>query len=143
MAFVSVTRLQVRSLRYLPQFVYYTLRTKRQLRRSPGFAAGWLGNERVNGFWTATAWSSNDAMRTFRNGPPHLQAMQKLLQWCDEASYVHWDQERAELPDGDAAFRRMRSDGRTSKVLHPSARHAAGRTTGDAAPTVGQRISPA
>ena len=142
MTFVSVTRLRLRSPRYLPQFLYYTLRSKAQLRRSPGFAGGWLGNEALTSFWTATTWISPDAMRSFRNGPPHLQAMQKLLRWCDEASYVNWHQAATDAPDAETAFRRLLAEGRTSKVLYPSARHAAGETTGGAAPTIGQRISP-
>jgi hypothetical protein len=46
--------------------------------------------------------------------------MPKLLEWCDEASVVHWHQDTAELPDWQEAHRRMMEEGRRSKVHHPS-----------------------
>ena len=38
-------------------------------------------------------------MNAFRITLPHRDAMPKLLEWCDEAAVVHWNQEFAELPD--------------------------------------------
>jgi hypothetical protein len=142
MAFVSVTRLRLRSFRFLPQFVYYTFRSTAQLRRSPGFLQGWAGNEAPFAFWTATAWASQEAMRAFRNGSPHLEAMKNLLHWCDEASFAHWEQPQPDLPDPATALQRIGSEGKISKVLHPSARHAAGKTAGTRPPRIGQRILP-
>jgi hypothetical protein len=103
MPLVSVTRLHIRSLRFLPQFLYYSLRSTYQVRRAGGFQAGWLGNESAWGFWTATTWASMDAMRAYRNSAPHRDAMKKLLHWCDEASYAHWEQDTAVPPDAEAA----------------------------------------
>ena len=140
MPFVSVTRLRLRSIRFLPQFIYYSYRSTAQLRRSPGFLQGWLGNELPFSFWTATAWESEAAMRAFRNGSPHLEAMKKLLHWCDEASYAHWPQPDPDLTEPDAAFHRLATEGKTSKVLNPSARHGAGKTAGVRAPRIAQRI---
>jgi len=51
--------------------------------------------------------------------------MPRLLEWCDEASIVHWLQESAELPSWDEAHRRIQQEGRRSKVNHPSAAHLA------------------
>ena len=53
--------------------------------------------------------------------------MAKLLEWCDEASVVHWIQETAELPDWRTAEKRMAESGRLSKVNHPSTDQQAGR----------------
>jgi len=66
-------------------------------------------------------------MRDYRIEPPHLQAMAKLLAWCDEASVVHWTQETADLPDRATAEKRMAESGRLSKVNHPSVDQQAGR----------------
>jgi hypothetical protein len=64
-------------------------------------------------------------MRKFMLAKPHGPAMRKLLNWCDEAALVHWTQPEATLPSWPEAHRRMQSEGRTSKVNHPSADHAA------------------
>ncbi len=66
-------------------------------------------------------------MNAFRITLPHRDAMPKLLEWCDEAAVVHWNQESAELPDWETAERRMAESGRLSKVNHPSADQRAGR----------------
>lgn len=126
MIFISITRLRLRSLRFLPEFAIRSLRSTRQIRRSPGFLAGRFATEGLRGFWTITAWSEDAAMRHYRNSEDHGRAMPKLLAWCDEASLVHWPQEDAALPSPAEALRRMVEHGRLSKVRHPSTGHAAG-----------------
>jgi hypothetical protein len=64
-------------------------------------------------------------MKAFMLAPPHGPAMRKLLEWCDEASLVHWSQESGALPSWDEAHARLQRDGRRSKVNHPSATHQA------------------
>ncbi len=54
----------------------------------------------------------------------HKQAMPHLLHWCDEASVAHWTQPDATLPSWTEADRRMREQGRISKVRYPSPQHA-------------------
>ena len=46
--------------------------------------------------------------------------MPKLLEWCDEAAYVHWSEDNLELPDWREAHRRLVQDGKLSKVYYPS-----------------------
>ena len=135
MPVVSVTRLHLRSLRFVPSFLVYTVRASLQVRRAPGYLGGWGSNEWPFGFWTATTWSDLAALRAFRNGEPHLTAMRKLLHWCDEASFTHWVQDRRDVPTPAEAYRRLAEAGSVSKVAHPSPRQQAGRTVGDAPPT--------
>jgi hypothetical protein len=124
MPFVSITRLRVRSWRYLPAFFIQTLRIARQAARADGNLAVKLLRNSGNTFWTATTWSSEAAMRTFMLAPPHGPTMRKLLEWCDEAALVHWTQESAELPSWEEAHQRLQRDGRPSKVRHPSSAHS-------------------
>jgi heme-degrading monooxygenase HmoA len=121
---VSVTRLRVRSVRFLPGFAWYAFRSNAQARRAAGNLAVDLLAEREWTFWTMTAWESRAAMLAFMTSGPHKRAMPKLLEWCDEASVAHWEQEDATLVGWEEADRRMRAMGRPSKVLHPSAAHA-------------------
>jgi hypothetical protein len=50
MTFVSVTRLRVRSLVYLPQFVWRTMQVVRQTERADGFLGGKILREARNAF---------------------------------------------------------------------------------------------
>lgn len=142
MAIVSVTRLHVRSLLYLPRFFWRVLRISRQTRRSAGFLDGQLANEGVSAYWTLTVWDNGASMRSFRDSGAHARTMRNLLDWCDEASFVHWEEERPVLPPVDEAYQRLRQFGRVSKVLHPSPMHAKGQTAGSAPPRPGQRLRP-
>ena len=76
-------------------------------------------------FWTCTAWQDEVSMRAYVTAQPHLRAMAKLPDWCDEASVVHWNQENSALPDWQEAHRRMAMEGRRSKVKYPSPAHQA------------------
>jgi len=124
MTFVSVTRLRIRSVRFLPAFAVHSWRSIAQVRRAQGFRGGSLLADRKWTFWTATAWEDGAAMRRYMAGGAHRRAMPRLIGWCDEASVVHWEQEGAELPDWRQADRRMRDEGRPSKVRHPGPDHA-------------------
>ena len=124
MPFVSITRLRLRSIRFLPAFALHTRRTISQVERAEGFFGGGLKPDRRWTFWTMTVWRDQAAMRAYIASGDHLRVMPKLMTWCDEASVVHWDQPGDTLPDWIEAVRRMRSEGRPSKLHHPSPRHA-------------------
>jgi len=134
MPLVSVTRLRLRSLRHFPAFFWHARASRRQAERAPGFLGGCLGVEPWRAFWTVTVWQGEGAMRAYRVSGAHQAAMPKLLDWCDEASYTHWEQADAAVPSFDQAHARLRQSGRLSKVRRPSAAHAAGRTASDARP---------
>ena len=72
-------------------------------------------------------------MKAFILAGVHRLAMKRLLDWCDEASVVHWIQESAEMPSWEESYRRMREEGRPSKVNFPSADHLAYRIAPPAA----------
>ena len=125
MPLISITRLRVRSWRFLPSFFMYTLRSAKQARSANGNLTLDLLNDRRSTFWTMTSWSTEETMKAFMVGGAHGGAMKKLLEWCDEAAVVHWTQEGAELPSWLEAHARMQRDGRRSKVNHPSPAHIA------------------
>jgi hypothetical protein len=120
---ISVTRLRVRALRFLPGFAVDAVRSRRQVSRASGFRGGALLADRAWTFWTMTSWESEADMRRYMLAGPHRAAMPRLAEWCDEASVVHWEQTGATLPGWTEADRRMREMGRPSKVNFPSAQH--------------------
>lgn len=127
MPVVSVTRLRVRSWRFLPAFLFTAFRIDRQARKAEGSLGVQLLRDRRNAFWTCTSWDSESSMKAFMLAAPHGPAMRKLLRWCDEAAFAHWTQESDELPSWTEAHKKMLRYGRPSKVNHPSAAQQAFR----------------
>ena len=124
MALISVTRLRVRSAWFLPGFLWFALRSARQSKRAEGNLGTKVLRDAGNAFWTCTAWANEPSMKNFMLAKPHRRAMTKLAHWCDEASVVHWNQADATLPNWHEAHRRIVTEGRASKVNHPSPAHA-------------------
>ena len=120
MPLVSVTRLRVRSPRYLPEFLWDTFHSVRQVQRSAGFLGGRLLVNSGYVFWTMTVWQDEAAMNAYRTSGAHRRAMPQLLNWCDEAALVHWTQESPQIPEWQQAQQHMSEKGRLSKVNHPS-----------------------
>jgi hypothetical protein len=121
MPLVSITRLRVRSFRYLPVFLLGALRSAREAKNASGNLAVSMLSDASFAFWTCTLWSDERAMRAFMFAPAHRRVMPKLLQWCDEAAVAHWLQDSMQPPSWQEAHRRLQQTGRTSKVDHPSA----------------------
>ena len=42
---------------------------------------------------------------------PHRSTMDRIDEWCDEATFVNWQQTEVSLPDWDVAYERLLSDG--------------------------------
>src|SRR4051812_28167891 len=101
MALFAVTRLHLRSTRFLPEFVWRSWRALSQARRADGCLAAMVRNQPGLVFWTCTVWRDVDAMRAFMKGGAHKSAMPKLLNWCSEASLVHWEEPLGSLPSWD------------------------------------------
>jgi hypothetical protein len=124
MAFVSITRLRLRSMLLLPRFIWLNERVVRQIRKSPGFREGRILIDAHLTLWTITSWDSEAQMRAYRDEGAHRAVMPKLAAWCDEASVARFA-DRADLPTWDEAHAQMVSSGRASRVRHPSPNHAA------------------
>jgi len=127
MAFISITRLRVRSWRFLPDFLLHSVKINRQARAAPGNLGVEVFRDAGMTFWTKSAWRDETAMRAFTTSAAHKNAMPHLHRWCSEASVLHWEQETPRLPFWEDAGRRMQRDGRLVGVKRPSETHAAGR----------------
>ncbi len=53
----------------------------------------------------------------------HAKAMRHIQNWADESCVVHWAQESTESPSWPELSRRMKAEGRTTKLRHPSQAH--------------------
>src|SRR5687768_4222159 len=127
MAFISITRLKVKSLFYLPKFMMANEASVRALVKIKGFLKGKELIDKNLTFWTLTMWDNDTSMKEFRNSAPHRKAMQNLPAWCNEASYFHWTQTDPDLPGWHVASERLISEGKLTKVRNPTPRHLANK----------------
>ena len=125
---VSITRLRVRSIWYLPLFLLHAIRTSAQAQKAEGVLGAQTRFEKNNVVWTKTVWQDEALMKKYRGSGAHLVAMRLLSEMCSEASVARWTQDTADLPTWEEAHRRILTEGRLSKVKHPSPMQAAGRT---------------
>lgn len=120
MALVSVTRLRLRSNRYILPFLFDTIFSFWQAKRAQGHLKSSLRRAQNRTFWTLSVWKDETAMRSYMRSGAHAKAMPKLQKWCDEASVVHWHQEGTPLPSWTEAEQIMRERGRFMRLVHPS-----------------------
>lgn len=120
MPFVSITRLWVRSWRFLPRFLFQAFLSARQARAAAGSIAVSTLRDANLAFWTRTVWQDEAAMRSFMLSGAHRHVMPRLLEWCDEAAIAHWAQDSWEVPSWRESHRRLQHEGRSSKVNNPS-----------------------
>ena len=125
---VSITRLRVRSIFYMPLFMLHAMRTMTQAQKADGVQGVETRFEKNNVVWTKTVWADEAKMKEYRGSGAHQIAMRILSEICNEAAVVRWQQADVELPTWEEAHQRILSDGKLSKVKHPSALQAAGRT---------------
>jgi len=131
MALAALTRLRLRSWRFVPLFLWHAARSASQAKRAEGCLAVRLRQE--NGvYWTMTLWRDREAMRAYMISGAHMKAMPKLLHWCDEASVAEWEQDEGDLPRWSEARRKLLALGRVSKVNNPSPAHLRGEVLGEA-----------
>ena len=144
MAFLSLTRLHVRSWYYLPAFLLHASRSSRQAQRAPGFIMGALSADLPRRtFWTVTVWTDQAAMRAYQFSSAHKIVMSKIGAWCDEGSVARMENAAEALPAGDAALEHMRQDGRITRLPDPSPAHATGATVPDGrAPHFAAKLKP-
>lgn len=142
MAFVSVTRLRVRSPRYLPAFVWHNLLSIWQIINTPGFLGGKLMGDNGGAFWTLTLWSDRSATQSYRNSGAHRRAMPRLQDWCDEAAVAHWEQADSDLPNWAEAHQQMVTSGVLTKLSQPSAAHLKREIPAPATQNTGLQLRP-
>lgn len=130
--FVSITRLRIRDQKFLMPFSLLSFGAFLQAKCSRRCKQARLYYERERGlvFWTATLWTDKVAMLCYRNTGIHRRAMPYLRQWCDEASYAHWETDEPALPDWNTAKLKLRQQGVLSHLTYPSKAHQAGLPEG-------------
>jgi hypothetical protein len=107
---VSITRLRVRSIFYMPLFMLHAMRTMTQAQKADGVQGVETRFEKNNVVWTKTIWADEAKMKEYRGTGAHQIAMRILSEICNEAAVVRWQQADVELPTWEEAHQRILSD---------------------------------
>ena len=54
---------------------------------------------------------------------PHLHTMSRIDDWCDQATFVEWEQAGADLPDWQDGYGRLVASGQGPTLTHATKAH--------------------
>jgi hypothetical protein len=60
-------------------------------------------------------------MQAYVDSEPHLGISARLDHYCDEATFVDWEQTSPDLPDWQTSWRHLTAIGKAAELTHPSA----------------------
>jgi heme-degrading monooxygenase HmoA len=123
MPVIVVTRLRLKDPALLEEFFTAAVASLEQAKGSDGNVGADVLADANNTWWTLTAWQERGLMRAFVGTDPHKSTMARLDDWCDEATFVDWEQASADLPDWPTGYRRLVADGQVASLTHPSDAH--------------------
>jgi len=113
---IVVTRLRLRNADQLNDFLTAAVAVLEQSKSTGGNLGADALADANNAFWTATAWQDRAHMDAFVGAQPHLATMDNLDTWCDQAHFVDWEQDSADLPDWQTSYQRLIKDGQVSQL---------------------------
>jgi hypothetical protein len=123
MPVIVVTRLRLRDPAFFDEFFAQAVAVVEQAKNSQGNLDADVLAEANNTYWTRTAWQERGLMDAFVGGEPHLSTMGRLDDWCDEATFVDWEQVGADLPDWEDSYRRLMAGGQAASLTNATEAH--------------------
>ncbi|MHB1533443.1 MAG: antibiotic biosynthesis monooxygenase [Acidimicrobiales bacterium] len=123
MPVIVVTRLRLSDPAFFDGFFASAVAVVEQATSAKGNIATDVLAEANNTYWTRTAWEERDSMYAFVRSDPHRTTMGSISSWCDEATFVDWDQPGAELPDWQHGYERLLAEGHVASLTSPSSAH--------------------
>ncbi len=123
MPFIVVTRLRLRDSAFFDEFFASAVAVVEQATNSEGNLGADVLAEANNTFWTRTAWKERGLMHAFVGSEPHLDTMGRLDDWCDEATFVDWEQASADLPDWQEGYGHLIANGQVASLTNATDAH--------------------
>jgi len=120
MPVVVVSPLRLRDPAVLDEFFTDAVAAIEQAQKSQGNLGADALADANNAWWSVSAWQDRRLMRAFVDGQPHLGISGRLDHYCDEATFVDWEQALPDLPDWQTSWRHLTADGKAADLTHPS-----------------------
>jgi heme-degrading monooxygenase HmoA len=123
MPVIVVTRLRLKDPAVFDEFFASAVAVVEQAQNSEGNLGADVLAEANNTYWTRTVWQERDLMDAFVGSEPHLHTMSRIDDWCDEATFVEWEQAGADLPDWRDGYGRLVASGQGPSLTHATEAH--------------------
>ena len=120
MPVIVVTRLRLKDPALLDEFFTDAVAAIEQAQKSDGNLGADALADAGNAWWSVSAWTGRDPMQAFVGKQPHQAIQGRLDHYCDEATFVDWDQDSPGLPDWQTSWRHLVADGKVAQLTHPS-----------------------
>jgi hypothetical protein len=123
MPLLSITRLRIRSIRFLPKFFWYAMQSTRQALKSDGNLAAKTFKDDGLVFWTCSIWEDELHMLNYMRSGTHKKAMPFLQHWCNEARTGHMTIPGKDFPSPAEMAHILLKFGKASKLNFPNENH--------------------
>jgi heme-degrading monooxygenase HmoA len=123
MPVIVVTRLRLKDPALFDEFFASAVAVVEQAQGSEGNLGADVLAEANNTYWTRTAWQGRDSMNAFVGSEPHLRTMNRIDDWCDEATFVDWEQASTDLPDWQDGYERLVATGQAASLTSSTHAH--------------------
>jgi hypothetical protein len=123
MSVIVVTRLRLKDPTFFDEFFASAVAVVEQAQNSEGNLGADVLAEANNTYWTRTAWQERDLMHAFVGSEPHLTTMSRLDEWCDEATFVDWEQASGDLPDWQDGYGHLVASGQPASLTDATDAH--------------------
>jgi quinol monooxygenase YgiN len=121
MPVIVVTRLRLKNPALLDEFFTDAVAAIEQAQKAEGNLGADALADADNAWWSVSSWRARDLMEAFVRTEPHREISTRLDRYCDEATFVDWEQDSADLPDWQTSWRHLVADGQVAELSHPSA----------------------
>ena len=123
MPVIVITRLRLKDAALTDEFFTDALAAIEQAQKSQGNLGADALADANNAWWSVTAWGERRQMHSYVGSEPHRTIMSHLDRFCDEATFVDWEQDSPDLPDWQRNWRHLIADGQAAELTQPSAAH--------------------
>jgi heme-degrading monooxygenase HmoA len=123
MPVIVFTRLRLKDPALTDEFFTDAVAALEQAQKSEGNLGTDALADANNAWWTVTAWQDKQRMRAYTSADPHRGIMSRLDRFCDEATFVDWEQDGTDLPDWQTGWRRMVDEGTAGMLSQASPAH--------------------
>jgi hypothetical protein len=120
MPFIVFTRLRLKDPALTDEFFADAVAAIEQAQKSEGNLGTDALADANNAWWSVSSWQDRLLMRAFVDNQPHQSIMNRLDHYCDEATFVDWEQDSPDLPDWPTSHRHLVADGQAADLTHPS-----------------------
>src|SRR5215469_3999877 len=121
MPVIVVTRLRLKDPALLNEFFTDAVAAIEQAQKSEGNLGADALADANNAWWSVSSWADRGPTQAFVNSEPHLGISARLDHYCDEATFVDWEQDSPDLPDWQTSWRHLTADGQVAELTDPSA----------------------